>query len=110
MNQTIFAAVLIITVGIASGIPLFTCDKLKDVKEGVENYDQYLIKLKDTDNHMDAEYLINLVKQYQTTLELHASNVDKPPAISQLELTENVGVLHGILSQQALLLVSLVMR
>jgi len=109
MNKTIFTAVLMITIGIASGIPL-TCDKLKDVKEGVDNYDQYLIKLKDTDNYTDAEYLINLVKQYQTTLELNASNVDEPPAISQLKVTENVGVLYGILSQQALFLVSLVMR
>jgi len=106
MNQTIFAAVLMITLGIASSIPLFTCDKLKDVKERVDNYDQYLIKLKDTDNYMDVEYLINLVKQYQATLELHASNVHEPSVTSQLELTENVGVLHGILSQQALLLVS----
>ena len=110
MNQTIFAVVLAITFGIAYGFPLLTCDKLKYVKEGVDNYNQYLIKLKDSGNYMDAEYLINLVKQYQTTLELHASNVDEPSVISQLALSENAGVLHGTLSQQALFLVSLAIK
>ena len=106
MNQTIFTAVLAITLGISSGFPLLSCDKLKSVKEGVDNYNQYLVKLNDSDNYRDAEYMINLVNQYQTTLELHASNVDKPSVRSQLALSENAGVLHGTLSKQALFLVS----
>ena len=106
MNQTISTAVLIIMLGIASSFPLKTCDKLKGVKEGGNNYDLYLVKLKDTDNYEDTEYVINLVKQYQAILEQHASNVHEPSVRSRLELTENAGVLHGTLSQQALLLVS----
>ena len=110
MDQAIFAAVLAITLGIASGSPLFTCDKLKDVREGADNYDQYLVKLKDSDNHMDAQYVINLINQYQTSLELYASNVNEPSVRSELVLTENAGVLHGTLSKQALLLVSIIVR
>ena len=106
MNQTIFVAVLVFTLGIASSFPLPNCDKLKDVKKGVDNHNQYLVKLNDSDNYRDAEYMINLVNQYQIILEQHASNVDKPSVSSQLALTENAGVLHGILSKQALLLVS----
>ena len=110
MDQAIFAAVLAIILGVASGAPLHTCDKLTDVREGADNYDQYLVKLKDSDNHMDAEYVINLVNQYQTTLELYASNVHEPSVRSELVLTENAGVLYGTLSQQALFLVSIVIR
>ena len=107
MYQTIFVTLLAITLEIASGCPLQICDKLKDVMEGVENYDLYLIKLKDTDNFMDAEYVINLVNQYQAILEQGASNVEEPSIIkSQLELTEKPGMLYGTLSQQALVLVS----
>ena len=106
MNQTIFTAVLVITLGISSGFPLLSCDKLKDVKEGVDNHNQYLVKLNDSDNYRDAKYVINLVNQYQTILEQHASNVDEPSVRSQLALTENAGVLHGTLTKQALFLVS----
>lgn len=105
MNQTVFAAVLTVLLGIASGFPLKTCDKLKSVKEGAENYNLYLVKLRDPKNYMDAEYIINLVKQYQTTLEQHASNVRESLVKSKLALTETAGLLHGILSQQALFLV-----
>ena len=105
MNQAIFAIVLAISLGMTLGSPL-TCDKLKDVKEGVENYDLYLVKLKESDNYEDAEYVINLVNQYQATLDQDASNVYEPSVKSQLELTENAGVLHGILSQLALVRVS----
>ena len=106
MIQATCAAVLIAMLGIASGFPLKACNKLTDVREGAVNYDLYLVKLKDPGNHKDAEYVINLVKQYQTTLDQHASNVHEPSVRSQLELTENAGVLHGTLSQQALVLVS----
>ena len=92
--------------GIASSFPLKTCDKLKGVKEGGDNYDLYLVKLKDTDKYEDTEYIINLVKQYQAILEQHTSNVHEPSVRSQLELTENSAVLNGTLSQQALLLVN----
>ena len=106
MSQTIFTAVLIAMLGIATGFPLKTCNKLKDVKEGAVNYDLYVVKLKDPGNYKDAEYVINIVNQYQATLDQHASNVHEPLVRSHLELTENAGVLHGILSQQALFLVS----
>ena len=106
MKQIILAAVLAITLGIASGFPLFTCDKLRDVDKAVDNNDQYLIKLKNSNNYMDAKHLIDLVKQYQTSLELYASNVHESLVKSELELSENDGVLHGTLSQQALTLVS----
>ena len=106
MIQTTCVAVLIAMLGIASSFPLKTCDKLKGVKEGGDNYNLYLVKLKDPDNYEDTEYVINLVKQYQAILEQHASNVHEPSVRSRLELTENAGVLHGTLSQQALLLVS----
>ena len=92
--------------GLTSSFPLKTCNKLQDVEEGVNNYDQYLVKLKDSQNYQDAEYMINLVNQYQAILDQYASNVHEPSVRSQLELTENAGVLHGTLSQQALFLVS----
>ena len=106
MNQAIFAIVLAVTLGIALGSPLFTCDKLKYVMEGADNYNRYVVMLNDSNNYMDAEYVINLVNQYQTILEQYASNVHEPSVLSQLVLTENAGVLHGTLSQQALFLVS----
>ena len=102
MNQTAFVAVLAVILGITFGFPLKTCDKLKGVQKGVENYDLYLVKLKD---YKDAEYIINLVSEYQATLEQHASNVHEPSVRSKLVLTEDPGTLHGILSQQALFLV-----
>ena len=107
MNQIIFAVVLAITLGLALGSPLQICDKLKNGKEGADNYNQYLVKLKDSDDYMDAEYIINLVNEYQTVLQQYASNVHEPLVKSQLELSENAAgiLLHGTLSQQALFLV-----
>ena len=108
MNQTIFAVVLAVTLGIVLGSPLQSCDKLRNVKEGADNYNQYLIKLKDSDDYMDAEYIINRVNQYQTILQQYVSNVHEPLVRSQLELSENAAgvLLHGTLSHQALILVS----
>ena len=106
MNQAILGIVLAFSFGMTLSFPL-TCDKLIDVKEGANNYDQYLVRLKDPDNYLDAEYVINLVNQYQAILEQHASSVHEPSVRSQLELSENTGVLHGTLSQQALILVSI---
>ena len=107
MNQTIFAAVLTMLLGISLSFPLKTCDKLRSVKEGAENYNLYLVKLREPKDYMDAEHIINVVKQYQTTLEQHASNVRDPLVKSKLALTETAGLLHGTLSQQALFLVSI---
>ena len=107
MKQIIFAAVLAITFGMTLGFPVFTCDKMKGVEEGADNHNQYLIKLKDTNNFVDAQNLIDVVKQYQTTLEMYASNVHETSIKSELELSENAGVLHGTLSQRALLVVSI---
>ena len=107
MKQIILAAVLAISLGIASSFPVFTCDKLKGVVEGFDNDDQYLVKMKDSNNHMDSEYLIDLVKQYQIGLELYASSVHGPSVKSELEMSENAGVLQGTLSQRAVILVSI---
>ena len=60
MNQIVFAVVLGISLGIALS-SLCNPDKLRNVKEGADNYDQYLITLKDSDDYMDAEYVINVV-------------------------------------------------
>lgn len=106
MNQIVFVAVLGIALGITSGFPLQTCNKLIGVREGVDNYNQYLVKLNDSKNYRDAVYVINLVNQYQTTLDQYAFNVHEPSVRSQLALSENAGVLHGNLSQQALFLVN----
>ena len=108
MKQTIYAVVLVLTVTIAAGLPLQACNKLKNVREGVDNYDLYLVKLKNSDNYMDAEYVINLVSQNQPTLEQHASDAYSEPLIeSRLELSEiAAGTLYGTLSPQALNLVS----
>ena len=106
MSQTILVTLLAITLELASGCSLQTCDKLKGIKEGANSYDQYLIKLKDSDNYQDAEYVIKLANQYQAIMEHHAYNVHEPSVIrSQLKLSENTGMLYGTLSQQALFLV-----
>ena len=107
MKQIIFAAVLAVTFGMTLGFPVFTCDKLKDVEEGADNHNQYLVKLKDTNNYIDAQNVIDAVKQYQTSLDMYASNVHETSIKSELELSENAGVLHGTLSQQALFVVSI---
>ena len=106
MNQLSLAIALGLLLGTASCFPMQTCDKLKDVKEGIDNHNKYLVKLKDSDNYEDTQYVINFVNQYETTLQQHASNVHEPSIRSQLELSEKAGVLHGTLSQQALFLVS----
>ena len=84
------------------------CDKLivkGDNKGVVFDYNQYFIELKNTESYKrDAEYLIGLVEQYQTTQEACASDVK-----SELKLSETrVGVLSGTSSQHALTLVSTV--
>ena len=106
MNLTVLSVVLAISLGMVLGSPLQACDKLKIVKEGADNHSQYLVKLKDSDNYTDAEYIINLVNRYQTMLEQYASNVHEPSVKSQLEKHDAAGVLYGTLSQQALILVS----
>ena len=106
MNKVIFSAVIAASLGISLGFPVQTCEKLKEVKGGTDHHDRYLIKLKDSSNYMDAKYIINLVDRYQTSLKQDASNVHESSVISKLELSENPGMLQGILSQQALVLVS----
>ena len=109
MNMTILIAVLVpvmtVTFGIVASLPMHSCDKLKDVNDGADNYNRYLVKVNDTHNYLGAEYIVDLVNQYQTTLDQDASNVHEPLVRSQLKISENVGILHGTLSKQALLLV-----
>ena len=103
MNQSVVATVLAVVFGITFGFPIRTCDKLKGVQKGVENYDLYLVKLKDS---KDSKYIVNIVSKYETTLEQHSSNVSEPSVQSKLELTGDLGMLYGVLSHQALLMVS----
>ena len=105
MNHLIIAITFTVILGIVSGAPLLTCDKIKDVNQGKDNQDRYLVILKDPKSYQDAKHVIELVEMYQQLQERDASNVHEPSVKSQLELLKNV-VLQGILSQQALLLVS----
>ena len=103
MNHFIFAITFTIILGIVSGAPLLTCDKIKDVDQGKDNQDRYLVILKDPKSYQDAEHLIRIVESYQLSLEMNVH--DTLVVKSQLELEESVG-LQGTLSRQALFLVS----
>ena len=105
MNPSIIAITFTVILGIVSGAPLLTCDKIKDVNQGKDNQDRYLVILKDPKNYQDAEYVMGIVDLYQWSLEMNAFNVYDTSVKSQLELLENVG-LQGTLSKQALFLVS----
>jgi len=107
MNHVIIVINFTVILGIVSGAPLLTCDKIKDVKQGKDNQDRYLVILKDPISYQDAEYVIGIVDLYQWSLEMNAFNAhDTSESVrSQLEPLENVG-LQGILSKQALFLVS----
>ena len=84
MNHLITAITSTVILGIVSGAPLLTCDKIKHVNQDKDNQDRYLD---------------------QWSLEMNAFNLHDNSVKSQLELLENVG-LQGILSKQALFLVS----
>jgi len=105
MNKLITAITFTVILGIVSGAPLLTCDKIKDVKQGKDNQNRYLVILKDPKSYQDAEYVIGIVDLYQWSLEMNAFNVHETSVKSQLEIVENVG-LQGTLSKQALFLVS----
>jgi len=105
MNHLITAITSTVILGIVSGAPLLTCDKIKHVNQDKDNQDRYLVILKDPKSYRDAEYVIGLVDLYQWSLEMNAFNLHDNSVKSQLELLENVG-LQGILSKQALFLVS----
>ncbi|XP_065912312.1 uncharacterized protein [Dysidea avara] len=104
MNHLITAITFTVILGIVSGAPLLTCDKIKDVNQGKDNQDRYLVILKDPKSYQDAEYVMGIVDLYQWSLETNAFNVYNTSVKSQLELLENVG-LQGTLSKQALFLV-----
>ena len=105
MNQLITTITFTVILGIVSGAPLLTCDKIKDVGQGKDNQDRYLVILKDPKSYQDAEHVIGLVDLYQWSLDMNAFNIHDTSVKSQLEILENVG-LQGILSKQALHLVS----
>ena len=104
MNHLITAIAFAVILGIVSGAPLLTCDKIKDVNQGKDNQDRYLVILKDPKSYQDAEYVMGIVDLYQWSLEMNTINVYDTSVKSQLELLENVG-LQGTLSKQALFLV-----
>ncbi|XP_065911835.1 uncharacterized protein [Dysidea avara] len=104
MNHLITAITFTVILGIVSGAPLLTCDKIKDVNQGKDNQDRYLVILKDPKSYQDAEYVMGIVDLYQWSLEMNTINVYDTSVKSQLELLENVG-LQGTLSKQALFLV-----
>jgi len=93
MNHFITAITFTIILGIASGAPLITCDKIKDVNQRKESQNRYLVKLKDPKSYQDAEYVIGIVDLYTNTVKVFDTTVK-----SQLELLENGG-LHGALSK-----------
>ena len=105
MNHLILAITFTVILGIVSGAPLLTCDKIKDVNQGKDNQDRYLVILKDPNSYQDAEYVKEIVDMYQRSREMNAVNAFDTTVKSQLELLENVG-LQGTLSKQALFLVS----
>ena len=106
MNHLITAITFTVILGIVSGAPLLTCDKIKDVNQGKDNQDRYLVILKDPKSYQDAEYVMGIVDLYQWSLETNAFNVHNTSVKSQLELLENENVgLQGTLSKQALFLV-----
>ena len=105
MNYWITEVTFTIILGIVSGAPLLTCDKIKDVNQGKDNQDRYLVILKDLKSYQDAQHVIGLVDLYQWSLEMNAAIAFDTTVRSQLELLENVG-LKGTLSKQALFLVS----
>ena len=107
MNHLITAIAFTVILGIVSGAPLLTCDKIKDVNQRKDNQDRYLVILKDPKSYQDAEYVIGLVDLYQWSLEMNAFNIHENLVRSQLELLDNVG-LQGMLSKQALVLVSVI--
>ena len=104
MNHLITTITFTVILGIVSGAPLLTCDKIKDVSQGKDNQDRYLVILKDPQSYQDAEHIIGLVEMYQRLLDTDTSNVHESSAKSQLEFHDIY--LQGTLSQQALLLVS----
>ena len=105
MNHLVIAITFTVILRIISGAPPLTCDKIKDVNQGKDNQDRYLVILKDPKSYQDAEYVMGIVYLYQRSLEMNAFNVHDNSIKSQLELLENVG-LQGTLSKQALVLVS----
>ena len=105
MNHLTIAITFTVILRIVSGAPLLTCDKIKDVNQDKDNHGRYLVVLKDPRSYQDVEYVIGIVDLYQWSLEMNAFNVHDTSVKSQLELVENVG-LQGILSKQALFLVS----
>ena len=104
MNPSIILITFTVIFGIVSGAPLLTCDKIKDVNQGKDNQDRYLVILKDPKSYQDAEYVMGIIDRCQWSLEMNAVNVFDTSVKSQLELLENVG-LQGTLSKQALFLV-----
>ena len=107
MNHLIATITFTVILGIVSGAPLLTCDKIKEFDQRKDNQDRYLVILKDPKSYQDAQHVIGLVDLYQWSLEMNAANVFDTTVKSQLELLENVG-LKGTLSKQALFLVQFI--
>jgi len=104
MNRLIISFTFTVILGISSGAPILTCDKIKDVKQGKYYQNRYLVVLKDPKSYQDAKSVIRIVDLYQQSLENNTVNVFDTAIRSQLKLLENVG-LQGTLSKQALFLV-----
>jgi len=105
MSHFIIVITFTVILRIASGVPPLTCNKIKDISQQKDNQDRYVVILNDPKSYQDAKYVIRKVDQYQRSLEINAVNTYDITVKSELELFENVG-LHGVLSKQALLLVS----
>ena len=104
MNQSFLVVVaLAITVTIVAGAPVTpqTCSKLKDV----DHNNRYLVLL--NDNHMveDANRIIKVVDDYQSSLETSGLIKNCQSIISKLTYDTHVKQIGGYLSEEALLLV-----
>ena len=100
MNHLIITITFTFILGIVSGAPLLTCDKIQGVQE--ENFTtRYKVTL---ENCRDAEDVIEIVEKHQMSLNM----TDSSEIISKLEQSRLGNELIGNLSKQALHLVSYV--
>ena len=104
MNQLFLTvAVLAIILQAIAGAPINSCSKL----QGVSSDNRYVVFLEDHHTIEDAKKIIDIVKDYQSSLETSASGFsgDSLPITSQLDYLTDVHQLQGTLSQEAILLV-----
>ena len=107
MNQSFLAVVVLaIILQTVAGAPTILCNKLGVVAAN----NRYFVLLKDNYTEEDAKQIIEIVNEYQSSLEMSGSgnDVDSQSVIrSQLTYSQNYEQLSGTLSAEAILLVNL---